>query len=102
MCLVMCDAFTKFIETIPIPDKNAETVAEAVVKEWIYRNAPMDQIISDNGKEFKNQVMKSVMDSFNIKHRFTSPGHPQANGQCECNNRDIISYLKNYINDKTG
>ena len=101
MYLVICDAFTKFIEAIPILDKNSETVANALIKGWIYRNAPMETIVSDNGKEFKNHVMKSVTEAFSVKHRFTTPGHPQANGQCERNNRDIISYLKNYINDKT-
>ena len=66
--LVVCNAFTKFVETIPIPDINSETVADALVKGWIYLNSPMEVIVSDNGKEFKNHIMKEVTTAFGIKH----------------------------------
>ena len=99
--LVMCDAFTKYVELVPIPDKQAETIADKITNQWILRNAPMEVLVTDNGKEFKNKDLQELTTAFSIKHIFTTPGHPQSNGQCERNNRNIIAYLKKFIDDKT-
>ena len=36
-------------------------------------------MITDNGKEFKNDLFKKVEDKLGIKHHFSSPYHPQSN-----------------------
>ena len=58
--LVMSDAFTKWIELIPLPNKSAEEVSRAVYENWICRNSLMDILITDNWKEFRNQVMDEL------------------------------------------
>ena len=97
----MSDSFTKWLELTPIPDKSAETVAKAMTEQWFYRNSPMDVLVTDNGKEFANETMKLLCDNFGIKHRFTSPYHPQTNAQCERQNRTILSYLRNFVDKST-
>ena len=52
--LVMSDAFTKWLELIPIKDKSSETVVEAILNHWILRHSAMNVLVMDNGKEFKN------------------------------------------------
>ena len=79
--LVMSDSFTKWIELVPLPNKSAEEVAKAVYVNWICRNSPMDTLITVNGKEFQNQVMKELCENHGIKHCYTSPYHPQTNSQ---------------------
>ena len=59
----MSDSFTKWIELVPLPNKSAEVVAKAVYENWICRNSQMDTLITDNGKEFRNQVMKELCEN---------------------------------------
>ncbi|TNC93563.1 MAG: putative integrase core domain protein, partial [Rhodocyclaceae bacterium] len=87
--LVMVDAFTKWVEAIPLRDKSAETVAWAVLTTWVTRYGWMDRIHSDQGTEFENQVMHGLCDwAGTIKTR-TTPYHPQGNGAVERVNRTI-------------
>ena len=70
--LVMSDAFTKWIELIPLPNKSAEEVGKAIYENWICRNSQMNVLITDNGKEFRNQIMEELCKNNGIKHRYTS------------------------------
>lgn len=53
---------------------------------------PPYQITSDNGIPFKNDKMEKFCQR--IKHVFSSPYHPQANGQAEAFNKSIVKILK--------
>ena len=99
--LVMSDAFSKWLEIVPIPDKSAETVAKGIYETWMCRNSPMDILVTDNGKEFKNKVMEELCKNNGVIQRFTSPYHPQSNAQCERQNRTILSYLKTFVDATT-
>ena len=37
----------------------------------------MDILITDNGKEFRNQIMEELCTNHGITHRYMSPYHPQ-------------------------
>ena len=99
--LVLSDAFTKLLELIPIKDKSSETVVEAILNHWILRHSAMNMLVTDNGKEFKNNDMAEICRKFDITHQTTSPYHPQSNAQCERQNRTIIKYLKTVLDGKT-
>ncbi|XP_071728782.1 uncharacterized protein [Rutidosis leptorrhynchoides] len=51
-------------------------------------------MLSDNGTQFEGEPFKSWCQELNIKQSFTSVAHPQANGQCEVINRDIVKGIK--------
>ncbi|XP_071728049.1 uncharacterized protein [Rutidosis leptorrhynchoides] len=48
------------------------------------------EIVSDNGTQFDGNPFNDWCQELNIKQTFTSVAHPQANGQCEVTNRDIV------------
>ena len=48
--LTMTDAFTKYAEIVAIPNKEAETVADAVFTKWICRNGCRAIFHTDGGK----------------------------------------------------
>ena len=98
--LVMTDAFSKWVELIPIKDKSAETVAKAIHDEWICRYSAPEMLFTDNGLEFKNNVMAKLCEYLNVKQRFTAPYHPQSNASAERFNRTMINYLRKYITDR--
>ena len=45
---------SKYVELIAIPDKQADTVANALFTKWLCRHGLPAEIVSDNGKEFCN------------------------------------------------
>ena len=60
---VITDAFTKWTEVLPIPDKEATTIAKAVFEEWICRRGVMLQIISEGGKNSQTIYLTSCANS---------------------------------------
>ncbi len=50
------DAFTKYAVVMAIANKDAETVADAVYKEWFSKFRFPAQIHTDGGKEFVNKL----------------------------------------------
>ncbi len=65
MCVT--DAFSKFAELIAIPDKHAETVAEALFSRWLCRHGLPLEIVSDQGKEFCNEVVDKLLEILKIR-----------------------------------
>lgn len=53
--LTMTDYFSKYVEAVPIVDKSAISVASAIYKVYCRQGSPV-HIITDQGKEFVNQV----------------------------------------------
>ncbi|GFS57997.1 uncharacterized protein TNCV_3124741 [Trichonephila clavipes] len=51
--LVVMDYFTKWPEAYPIPDQEASTVAEVLVRHWISRFGVPLQLHSDQGRNFR-------------------------------------------------
>jgi transposase InsO family protein len=95
--LVMQDAHTKWVELCPITDKSAESAANAIMTSWITRHGCMQNLISDQGREFVNKIMSELCNRLNINHQTTSAHHPQANGLVERTNRTILNYLRKYL-----
>jgi hypothetical protein len=99
---VMTDAYTKVVELDAIPNKSAETVARSFFEKWICRYSVPCQLISDNGKEYCNQVMDCLCDLLGIKHKTTTAYHPASNSSAESFNRSMKKYLTAMLdNDKT-
>ena len=60
---------------------------------------PPKSIVSDQGKEFVNNIVKQITDGCGIEHRITSPYHPQANGLTERINSTLVLMLKKHAED---
>ena len=59
-------------------------------------------IILDNGRQFDNQGFKDFYLNLGIKNQFSSPGHPQANGQMEVTNRTLLKIIKAKLDEAKG
>ena len=95
--LVVQDAYSKLIELKAIPHKTAEIVAEALYDGWIASHGPPATLVSDQGKEFVNKINGELCKKLWITHQTTSAMHPQANGLVERTNRDILAYLRKFL-----
>jgi hypothetical protein len=97
--LVITDAFSKLTHLRAIQDKSAPTVAQAILDHYLYVFGIPDFIITDQGKEFCNELQKCIWDDLCIEHKTTTPYHPQCNGQAEVFNRTMASYLTTALAD---
>ena len=59
-------------------------------------------IISNNGRQFDSQSFREFCSNLGIKNQFSSPGHPQVNGQTEVTNRTVLKIIKTKLNDAKG
>ena len=84
--LVTIDYFTKWVEVEALATITKARIRSFVWKNIIYRFGIPKMIISDNGQQFDSQGFKDFCSSLGIKNQFSSPGHPQANGQTEVMN----------------
>ena len=100
---VMCitDSFTKYVELVALPDKEAVTVASALFNRWICRFSIPEKICSDGGKEFCNKLSNELYSIMQITRLKTSPYHPQCNSQAETVNKTIQKYLRSFVTTDT-
>lgn len=97
--MVMTDAFSKWVRLATIPNKEAETVAAAFFENWIVPHSCPHLLISDNGREFCNQILDALTTKFKIKRGTTTSGHPEANAHVETFNKTMKRYLKAVLNN---
>ena len=59
--LVLIDNFTRYLEIFPMPDKSAKSIAKCLLQ-WVGRYSAPAQLLSDNGKEFMNDIIQEFTD----------------------------------------
>jgi hypothetical protein len=97
--VALSDAFTKQLRLATVPQKSASEVAEVIWRHWITVFGVPQVIVTDNGREFNNNLQRCLWTALGIDHRFTSPFYPRCNLQVERTNRDTAKYLRAAILD---
>ena len=88
--------FTKFVELYPLKEKSALGIAECLYDMQCRYGVPRVHI-SDQGREFVNQVTRHLFEWCGVAHRITSSYHPQANGLVERQNRTTLGSIRKCI-----
>jgi transposase InsO family protein len=99
--LCITDAFTKYAVVTAIASKDAETVADAIYRDWFSKFGIPAQIHTDGGKEFINKLSAELFQLLNVSHTKTSPAHPQCNAQVEVFNKTVKKFLQSFVDDTT-
>ncbi|KAL5502554.1 hypothetical protein EMCRGX_G009350 [Ephydatia muelleri] len=97
--LTLCDYFTKWVEAVALPTKEASGIASSLFKIFMKMGLPA-VITTDQGSEFKNQLNDEMMKILNIKHHLITAYHPQSNGLVERFNQSLQNILRKYIQEK--
>ena len=79
--IVAFDYFTKWVEVEPVTTITEAKVISFIWKNIICRFGVLHVIISDNGKQFDNPKFRKFCQDLEVKNHYSSPRHPQANGQ---------------------
>nr|AAL90422.1 RH61266p [Drosophila melanogaster] len=98
---LICD-LTKYLVTIPVANKSANTVAKAIFENFILKYGPMKTFISDMGTEYKNNVIQDMCKYMKIENLTSTAYHHQTLGTIERSHRTFNEYIRSYISaDKT-
>src|SRR6266498_1118708 len=91
--VVAIDYFTKYFEAKALTNANAESVANFIYKDIIYRYGCPRKIISDRRIHFNNQVIKRLLERFKIRYNLSTSYYPKTNGLVERFNKTLYESL---------
>lgn len=94
--LVMVDRFSKLTRAVPMKEITAVAVASAFIDVWVASYGIPDSTLTDNGPQFASVFFQGVLGLLGIEAKYTTPYHPQTNGQVERYNRTIMRQLRVY------
>ena len=94
------DHHTKFTHVSPLHSKNADEVV-TVLKTFCYTYGFPQKILTDNGKEFKNQKMEKFCQENGIEQAHGSPRTPTTQGLVERSNRSWKEDMRAIIVSQT-
>lgn len=77
--LTVEDDWSRFVDLIPLPSKDAGTVASGLMDEFVSIFWLPGELYSDRGKEFCNQVFTELSRLGKYYHGFSKAYNPQAN-----------------------
>jgi hypothetical protein len=97
--LSFIDHFTKWAEAVPIPNKEAETVAKALVNNVFTKVGCVLQLLSDQGREFDNLLLTSLCHLLGTDKIRTSPYKASTNACTERLHRSINSMIAKCVDD---
>ena len=99
--LCITDAFTKYVDFVALPNKEAPTVTQGIFERWFCRfGMPLD-LVTDQGKEFCSQLSEDLLKLMQVSHLKTTAYHPQCNSQAEVANKTIAKYLDSFVDEST-
>ena len=96
------DLFSGFPEAFPTPDKSAQTMAHLIIDEIFLRYSAPLEILSDNGSENINHVIKETLKELNVHHVTCSYYHPQSNGVVERYHKTLVDIISKMVNTNEG
>ena len=92
--LTIIDHLTGWPEAFPIPDKSADTIVATLINHYLPVHMCPRYILSDNGIEFKNNLMDQVLQQLGIDRIFSAPYHLQSNRKLEVFHKYLKPTLK--------
>ena len=98
--LSIMDHCTGWIEAKPLPNKSAKGIYNYLFREYIPRFSAPDILITDNGLEFKNNLIMNRLKELGVEVRHITPYHPQTNGMIERYHRTLKNMLRKLVNSR--
>lgn len=93
--LTLQDDLTRFVQAYPIIDKQATTIAKALLTFCQHYGIPK-RFHSDQGTEFVNSVVKQLMKLLGSNHTVSTAYHPQTNGALERFHATLRDHIRMY------
>ena len=100
--VVGIDYFTKWMEAEALA-----TITEKNIRSFVWRNIICRFripriLVFNNEKQFDNSAFRGFCSELGIKNHYSSPAHPQANGQVEVTNWSLLKIIKTRLEGVKG
>ena len=95
--LVTNDYFTKWAEVASYTNVTKQVITRFIKQTIICRYGIPEKIITDNGLNLNNKMMKELCDSFKIKHHNYFPYRPKMNGAIKATNKNIKKTVEKMV-----
>ena len=92
--LTIIDHLTGCPEAFRNPKMKVDTIVCSFINNYMPVHMCPRYILSDNGTEFKNQLMDDILQQYGIDWIFSTPYHPQSNGKLEVFHKYLKPTLK--------
>ena len=92
----------KWAEAEPLATITEQKIRNFVWRSIICRFGIPRALVSDNGKQFDNPKFRDLYAKLRIKNYYSSPAHPQSNGQAEVTIRTLKAARKTKLEDLKG
>ncbi len=97
--MVIVDSCTRWVELHPVKDLKAESIAVKLI-EHFGRFGPPQEILTDQGTEYKNQLVESLTQWQKVSHLLTPIAHShEQNSRVERVNKELKNHFKIYLGD---
>jgi hypothetical protein len=97
--ITIIDCFTRWIELYPVPDTCAANAAR-ILMEHVGRFGEPNQILSDNGSQFVNDLIKEFMKLIDTEHVRTLSYSKEENAIVERVQKEVLRHLRAIIFDE--
>ena len=94
--IVIIDCFSRFLECIPTYSTEAITAADALYQ-WSCRYGVPSQIVSDNGTQYNNSLVKAFCEILGIDMKYIQPYSHEENAIVERAIKEILRHLRAII-----
>lgn len=96
---IQCD-LSKYIVVIPIQNKEAHTIAKAIVENFmLIFGTNIKAIRTDMGTEYKNTLFENINKYLNITHITSTAYHPETIGALERSHKSLNEFLRIFCNE---
>eukprot|EP00253_Pinus_taeda_P020082 PITA_20082 len=95
--LVCTDYVTKWVEAKALFSANEHSIISFLYEDIFTRFGVPREIVTDQGGQFTSNLVEKLMEEYKVKHRKSTPYHPQANGQVESTNKVLEGIITKII-----
>lgn len=96
--LVIGDHFTRWMEVYPLPDQQADKVAEKFVGEFISRFGVPLEVHTDQGRNFESSLFREVCKLLEVHKTRSTSYRPSSNGLIEKFNYNLEKMIRTFVN----
>src|SRR6266540_7031065 len=97
--IVAVEYLSKWQEAKAVTEANALSISNFLYQNIICRFGCFTHLHTDRGTEFVNEIVKRLIEKFQVKHHRSTPYQSQANGLVEHFNKSLCDSLAKLMNE---